>query len=180
MSITLEEFKAYLQLNGEIPEDGEEPPEELSPEEELLLSLLGAAEKQAINYIGYDFTYGLYKEILTIPKSGYVYLSFAPIKEISTLKVNGMETKEYELYTRDGVIHILYPGCFLEVEYAAGFEEIPEDLKIAIFIIAEALYNLRGTAGMTSEKLSSYTVQYITGLPPIAETILSNYKRVTV
>lgn len=186
MNTTLEEFKAYLQLNGGIPEDNETPdngegiPEELTPEDELLLLLLGSAEKQAVNYIGYDFTYGLHKELLTIPGSGYVYLSFAPVKEITTLKVNGVDTKGYELFTRDGVIHIFYPGCFLDIEYIAGFEGIPEDLKIAIFMIAESLYNLRGTAGMTSEKLSTYSAQYISGLPPVAETILLNYKRIVI
>lgn len=186
MNVTLEEFKAYLQLNGGIPEDNETPdngegtPEELTPEDELLLLLLGSAEKQAINYIGYDFTYGLHRELLTIPGSGYVYLSFAPVKEITILKVNGVDTKGYELFTRDGVLHILYPGCFLDIEYIAGFEEIPEDLKMAIFMIAESLYNLRGTAGMTSEKLSTYSAQYISGLPPVAETILLNYKRIVI
>jgi len=175
MNVTLEEFKAYLQL-----ENDEQTPEELTPEDELLLSLLSSAEKQVINYIGYDFTYGLHKELLTIPGSGYVYLSFAPVEEIITLKVNGVDTKGYELFTRDGVIHIFYPGCFLDIEYTAGFEEIPEDLKIAIFIIAESLYNLRGTAGMTSEKLSTYSAQYISGLPPVAETILLNYKRIVI
>jgi len=192
MNTTLEEFKAYLQLDvppetpgveppgGETPGDetpGEETP--MTPEDELLLLLLGSAEKQAMNYIGYDFTYGLHRELLTVPGSGYVYLKFSPVKEINTLKINGVKTSRYELYT-DGIIHILYPGCFLDVEYTAGFENIPEDLKTAIFIIAEALYNLRGTAGMTSERLLSYNAQYITGLPPVAETILMNYKRIVI
>jgi len=183
VNTTLEEFKAYLQLNGGIPEDNETPENgetPMTPEDELLLLLLSSAEKQAINYIGYDFTYGLHQELLTIPATGYVYLSFAPVKEINTLKVNGMETKGYEFFSRDGVIHILYPGCFLDIEYTAGFENIPEDLKVAIFMMAESLYNLRGTAGMTSEKLSTYSAQYITGLPPVAETILLNYKRIVV
>jgi len=176
MMLELPELKAYLKLD--IPDH----------ETEMIITAIGeAAEKSVENYLGYSVDHGTYEEEYTLRR--YVYLKHAPVIEIvEILNDDGNEVEPERQYLDQGVLRFYetdyqryYDADTISVEYEAGFEEIPGDLKWAIYITAEQLWTTKGNYNKQSESIGSYsyTLQAShNGLTTQAQDLLAPYRRV--
>lgn len=148
-----------------------------------------------------------------------VYLYNWPVTEVTAVRIRiGAETtatlQASEIYTNNtghyieastlalafGVTpSIISLGLYepeVEVDYSAGYETIPDDVKDATAIIASSLFLAKGlfeegTAGVVSYTIGSYQVSFGTKqlggvagfanyIPDIAKELLDDYKSISV
>lgn len=148
-----------------------------------------------------------------------VYLYNWPVTEVTAVRIRiGAETtatlQASEIYTNNtghyieastlalafGVTPaIISLGLYepeVEVDYSAGYETIPDDVKDATAIIASSLYLSKilfeeGTAGVVSYTIGSYQVSfgtkqlggvagYANYVPDIAKELLADYKHISL
>lgn len=69
------------------------------------------------------------------------------------------------------------PTDIFDIEYPAGYSDIPKMLKIAAFAIIEDRLEI-GDSSITKQKLGDRTFERKRALPPLAEEILDRYSRV--
>lgn len=151
----------------------------------LINSVLRAADLRVKNYICYNpEAVVTVSEEKWVEKSRFVPLSHSPITTIvSITDEDGVEyeTDEYRIAEK-GIVEFLsvLSSTTVYVTYTGGYSasSMPDDLKLATWIIAESLYNRRGSFGAKAERFSSFSTDYQDGIPPDARDILNNYRRI--
>lgn len=151
----------------------------------LISSVLKVADQRVKHYLRYNpEAVVTTSEEKRVYKSRFVPLDHGPITTIvSITDSNGVayETDEYRIAEK-GIVEFLgaLSATTVNVTYSGGYDEneMPEDLKLAVWVIAESLYNRRGSFGAKKENFSSFSTEYQDGIPPDAKDILNDYRRV--
>ena len=151
----------------------------------LIHSVLKAADSKVKNYLRYNpEAVVTTSEEKRVYKSRFVPLDHGPITTIvSITDSNGVayETDEYRIAEK-GIVEFLgaLSATTINITYSGGYGEndMPEDLKLAVWVIAESLYNRRGSFGAKKESIFSYSIDYHDDIPPDAKAILNDYRRV--
>lgn len=151
----------------------------------LILSVLKVADLRVKNYLRYNPEAVVsVSETLWVGKSRFVGLYHAPITTVISIKDNAgssFDSDDYRIAEK-GIVEFFnaISATTVEVTYSGGYTQatMPEDLKMAAWIIAEALYNRRGSFGAKKENFSSFSTEYQDDIPPDAKSILKDYRRV--
>lgn len=143
--VTLEELKHHLRITTNIFDED-------------LDGKLRAAHNIAENYIGQVLMVSRFTDRMEF--NGVVTLA-APLTSVTSVKVNGVDYP----YTTSGNTLII-PGMMdgeLEVVYESGDEQLADDVKIAILMIAADLFNNPS--------------DHVQSLPRASENLLRPYRR---
>lgn len=122
-------------------------------QDSYLSFILDASEKIAENRTGVLLTVGSVTEVKFGNDSRTIALNFYPIHDLTSVKERKIGdntevtiTNNVDIFDKEkGVIYyedFFKSECRYVIEYEAGFEEIPADLKYAIYQIAVRLYSL--------------------------------------
>ncbi len=101
---------------------------------------------------------------------GYFYIRKSELSSITTIKYNGdtLEDTKYDILVRNEYSSVVFNDTMdyptlettpqpIEIEFIAGFEETPENLKLAMLQHLAFLWQSRGDCmNMASEKLESW------------------------
>lgn len=162
---TLEEFNDYLigvGSNGANSFRNNQPKQE--DEDKLKQIILGAVSSYIRAYTNNDITLTKYTEIGKLDGQQFYSTSARNIKQILSISVDGtdLNSDKYKSY----VDSIYFPNSNynpyqnIEINYIAGEEEIPEDIKFACIQIAAIRYNERSRIGIISQNNSGSSVSY--------------------
>lgn len=151
----------------------------------LILSVLKVADLRVKNYLRYNPEAVVsVSETLWVGKSRFVGLYHAPITTVISIKDNAgssFDSDEYRIAEK-GIVEFMdvLSSTTIYVTYTGGYSssDMPDDLKFATWVIAESLYNRRGSFGAKKENFSSFSTEYQDGIPPDAKDILNDYRRV--
>lgn len=151
----------------------------------LINSVLKVADKRVKNYLRYNpEAVVTTSEEKWIEKSRFVPLDHGPITTIVSITDDdgvAYETDEYRIAEK-GIVEFMdaLSSTTIYVTYTGGYSssDMPDDLKFATWVIAESLYNRRGSFGAKKENFSSFSTEYQDGIPPDAKDILNDYRRV--
>ena len=143
--ITLQEFQAYTKTFDDA---------------DLMSQIyMGAAEQIVIDYLGYNPELDDFSEFLSGSDSRRIRLSSKPITEITSVTINGESVSLDQFYIREEYLTFFDPGKKfpkgdenVQVEYKAGWVEVPQIIKLTTLRIA-ALMNTEadGNIGVTSK-----------------------------
>ena len=122
-NVLQEEFKSHIRLTGT----------ELDAE---LYQEMMAAVYHAEHHIGKVILQSRFRT--TVPFSSSITLK-VPIVEIVSVEVDGKEVTDYSLNGR--ILSFVGTGTSMTVTYIAGYEIIPYDMKVAIFMHAATMFN---------------------------------------
>lgn len=126
-----------------------------------------------------------------------IAVKYRPISSVVALTIGGqLQTLnsgtsgqgEYIVNKELGVIKLnpLYMSfptgrAVIEIQYEAGFETIPEDLKYASNLIAVSMFNQQSHVGLRSERSGSYSYSMDSGrgstIPDVASRIIMKHRR---
>lgn len=106
-----------------------------------------------------------------------------PIISIGTLKIDStlVASGDYSIYADEGFIY--YSGLFTEgtknievTDLRTGYEEIPEDVRLAAYDIIATVYSLRGKEALTSisNDQGNFSIRD-SDFSPLAKKLLANY-----
>jgi hypothetical protein len=112
-------------------------------EDSLISSLIKTARVALENYLGISIV----KQDIELTVSGYwtpFRIPYAPIVSIDSILIDEIEYDPLLIAT-DGYIETM--GNVLKMEYSAGFDVIPEDLKTAIKSMTMYYFDNRGDIG---------------------------------
>lgn len=135
--VTLGEMKDYLRLEGFVDED-ESTTESLSDfdfDDTLISSFITAARKRAEKYCGISIVFHTWKDCFT-NGAGDIEFRYGPIQSITSLAYkddgtvvdeDNYETTGFDFQTLDTV----YSDKMILI-YDAGYEEVPEEISLAI------------------------------------------------
>jgi len=149
----------------------------------LINSVLKVADQRVKNYLRYNpEAVVTVSEEKWIEKSRFVPLDHGPITTIISITDDdgvAYETDDYRIAEK-GIVEFIntLSSTTIYVTYTGGYSTMPEDLKLATWIIAESLYSRRGSFGAKKENFSSFSTEYQDGIPPDAKDILNDYRRV--
>lgn len=92
------------------------------------------------------------------------------------------EGKDYEPYYEEGYIDFFVPETarkLYRVSYTAGYDPIPNDLKMLAWKLIGQVFNKRTAEGLKSEDAGSWSVSFLTMTEkdPIVRQTLDAYKR---
>ncbi len=169
--VSLDQMKDYLRLEGWEGED--ESGSDFEFDDDLLETMITAARKKAESFCGVSIVSHTWKVLLT-NCAGDIDLPYGPVQEITEIK--DKNDNDISSYTLRG-----YEFKFLEsprkelmtLEYTAGYDEVPEEIKLGIMQTVWFWYNNRGTVDSSSFS-SSVTAQII---PEIGLATLRPFKR---
>lgn len=146
---TLEEIEKYLQT-GNIDLD------------DKIESLKNKAEQRVKSYLGRELEKGTYTEQVSFVK-GHGFVREVPLDSVTSVTVD-----KYPSYTStftvdysnsDGHIKLSYQYTgWATVEYEGGYENIPEDIQLAVFRLIE--YYINRSAGISSMSFEDTKVGY--------------------
>lgn len=107
-----------------------------------------------------------------------------PVKEITSIAISGTSIpgSTYALDARSGIVRLTdgsrFPKGILNVQvvYKAGFEEIPDDIKLAVKTAISFLVNQKSRIGIQSVSTPDQITEYIDGkYPKLVTEILDKY-----
>lgn len=138
--VTLEEMKDYLRLEGFTDADANtiESLSNFDFDDTLIEDMIRAARKKIERYCGISIVYHVWKVVFT-NGSGEVEMPYGPLQGIVSLKyANNVVNTSYTIRTFDSYaerpyFYLLEPkGEFLKMEYEAGYDECPDELRLGI------------------------------------------------
>jgi hypothetical protein len=173
--ITLSELKVWLD-------------EEDSTYDNHMLAAIAAAEAMVDQYLGRSLASATLTERVHGNGSRTLFPQRTPITAVSSCVVNGSAIDvgfdSISVWRKDGAWFDRSDEILLT--YTAGFDVIPEDVKTATKITAQAIYSAADLdANMMSENIGgvvsgSYQPFGPGSLPPAARAILAPYRRVYI
>ena len=176
-NVYLTDFKTYLEFTLD------------DVDHDSLLDMLLGASQGFISSLYNVYTFGT-TESLTLNGNGksYMYLSFTPITGVTVLTIDGEAIDVSEYYFVDNAIHLMDGAIFsrgnmnvtMDVAYGYTIDTVPDDLKFALFKIAEKTYydatqNREGVSTLSND--IKQRASFYNEIPEIAEIILSTYKK---
>ena len=160
--ITLDEVKTYLKIN------------DTSEDARLELIRQGIVESVK-KYCGREFEYGTYTEDVYF-RQGIGIVKETPVENISSITSTEGETLTvYKQLHGVIVLNESYTG-WATVQYVAGYNVIPHDLKLALLRWCEYIYNK--PEGVESQSFEGMNVRFTA--PNDVRLILDKYRRVRV
>lgn len=163
--VTLQEMKDYMRLEGFTDTD-ESTTESLSDfafDDTLITRMIKAARKKVEDYCGVSIVFHTWKVLLK-NEAGDIELPYGPVQEFTSLAYSdgtavgaaSIDTIGFDFMMLES------PMCDkMTAIYDAGYEECPEELRLAIMQMVYYWYENR----------------VIGGIPPVAKQTMSPYKR---
>jgi hypothetical protein len=131
-------------------------------------------------------------EILDGKDTNRLYTHNAPINAVSKLEYwDGTQWVEYDstsypysfksgsniIYFTDG--HTFYAGWQnIRATFTYGYTTVPEDLKLACYLIAKHIVNLAERLGITTQTDGEQSFSYEQTIPKEAQNIIARYRTV--
>lgn len=118
-------------------------------------------------------------------------VTYRPLVSVTALTISStLQAESVDYYFKDYGVVRMVPNWYMlptgreviEIEYVAGFETIPNDLKYAANLIGVQLFNQQSHIGMDSEKLGGYSYKLASSsggsaFPNTARMILAKHRR---
>ena len=117
-------------------------------------------------------------------------VTYRPLVSVTALTISSQfQAENVDYYFKDYGVVRMTPSWYMlptgreviEIEYVAGFETIPNDLKYAANLIGVQLFNQQSHMGMDSEKLGGYQYKLAntggSAFPDTARMILAKHRR---
>lgn len=157
--VTLTEMKDYMRLEGFVDVD-ESTTEELSDfdfDDDLIEDFITAARKKLEKHLGLSIVYHSWKDCFT-NGAGDTEIRNGPIREITEVTYkddtviyeDSYETTGFDFLTLDTVFSVP-----IIVYYEAGYEDCPEELRIAIMKIVWHWFQTRDLGTLPEGVLTS-------------------------
>lgn len=171
MWITTEELKDYTQINYSVAN---------------IENWIKQGQQIILNYLDMDeLEKRIYEERFNGGKSLY-QLRNSPVIKINSVKIDGIETKDYTNILDLVVINDIANEGFQNVviNYDAGFEIIPDDIKRALAIVVQNMiaYALRGLDLPNSQNIEGFSANFgkIDFIDDNVKKILDKYRKIYV
>ena len=167
---SLEATKDYLEIDDATQDD-------------ILGVLIDAASDYVKHATGLEFVETTYKEAIDGKGRKALTLSQHPVISIASLEVNDRVIEEYHQYD-SGVIkrksNIFPEGDLnVEIEYTAGYKEIPQDLQKAVWSMINTQLEGKDYEGLESYSIGDESMTWRTdNLPPETVQTIQSYKSV--
>lgn len=118
-------------------------------------------------------------------------VTYRPLVSVTALTISTIfQAEDVDYYYTDYGVVRMTPSWYMlptgreviEIEYVAGFETIPNDLKYAANLLGVQLFNQQSHIGMDSEQLGGYKYKLAnssngSAFPNIVRMILSKHRR---
>lgn len=158
--VTVQEAKDFMRLEGfvDVDESTTESLSNFSSDDSFISSLITAARKRAEKFLGVSIVFHTWKVLLT-NNAGDIELPFGPVQEFTSLT-----TKDGTAYDEDNIklrgfdFQILEsPTCEkLIAIYDAGYEDVPEEIVLAIKQMVWFWYANRGEDAEVSRVIPAH------------------------
>lgn len=107
------------------------------------------------------------------------------LKELKGGEWVSIPENDYELHVKEGRIELAKAvdgKNNYRVEYKAGFDksDIPEDLKLTILLLANALWNKRKSGGIGSESFAEISINWDRIITKEMKLFLDCYKKISI
>ena len=165
-------------------------------EVEIIKQILNSVEKDVQNYIDRTLEVGTYKEYYDGSGSRNLFLNNKPITVMTKLRVydsryrdnyTDIDEDDYLVYEDEGRLYAFngFPlgKQNIYVEYNAGYDPIPNDIKFAIKRIVKEMYrqHTENSEGLTSFSLGDQSISFEDGsFSKQVTRILEYYRRIPV
>jgi len=185
MIASLSELKAFLGIT-------------VSTSDDLLTSLLAAADTQIENLCRRKFEQETHIEVLDGQGDDSIFLRNYPIDfpeygtdswvKIGRTTKTLLDSSSFDFSEKTGEVNLI-SGSFpkgirnVEVKYLGGYsaEDMPADLKQATIELAASLWRSKDNAGKASESVGDYSVSWDgSPVPASVQKIISLYQNVSV
>lgn len=147
------------------------------PEQESATEALAEAEAAVVAYTGQRFNAGTYTDYISTA-NGRATLSQWPVTSVTAYRIDGETSTVSDLTVRGNVVSGLPVGVPVEIDYSAGYTEVPVAVKGVVVRAAIGLMmNPSGVAG--SVAIGGVTQPLRSGmLSPDDLAILDGYRDV--
>ena len=185
---TLEDTKEYLEIEG-------------TDSDNLLQQLIGAASQFVKTETGYEWVETTYKELIDGERTETLILTQKPIISVVSLVINGetISSDNYYIYNESGMLKRADIGIYnvgythhsrkgllfprgqqnIEVEYKAGYEDVPHDLQKAVWSMVNAVLEGKEYEGLESYSIGDESMKWrADGLPVEVQQTIQKYKSV--
>ena len=185
---TLEDTKEYREIEG-------------TDNDNLLQQLIGAASQFVKTETGYEWVETTYKELIDGERTETLILTQKPIISVVSLVINGetISSDNYYIYNESGMLKrqdigiynvgythhsrkgLLFPRGQqnIEVEYVAGYEDVPQDLQKAVWSMINTQLGGKGYEGLESYSIGDESMKWReAGLPVEVQQTIARYKSV--
>ena len=183
---TLEDTKEYLEIDG-------------TDSDNLLQQLIGAASQFVKTETGYEWVETTYKEMIDGERTETLILTQKPIISIESLVINGETIDNYYIYNESGMLKRQDVGIYnvgythhsrkgllfprgqqnIEVEYVAGYEDVPQDLQKAVWSMVNAVLEGKEYEGLSQYSIGDESMQWDSkSVPQEAMQTIQKYKSV--
>jgi hypothetical protein len=165
-------------------------------EVEIIKQILNSVEKDVQNYIDRTLEVGTYKEYYDGSGSRNLFLNNKPITVMTKLRIyndryrdsyDDVDSEDYLVYEDEGRLYAFngFPlgKQNIYVEYNAGYDPIPNDIKFAIKRIVKEMYrqHTENSEGLTSFSLGDQSISFEDGsFSKQVTRILEYYRRIPV
>ena len=184
---TLEDTKEYLEIEG-------------TDKDNLLQQLISAASQFIKTETGYEWVETTYKELIDGERTETLILTQKPIISVESLVINGETISDnYYIYNESGMLKRADIGLYdtgythtqqrgtvfprgqqnIEVEYVAGYEDVPQDLQKAVWSLVNAVLEGKEYEGLERYSIGDETMKWReAGLPAEVQQTIARYKSV--
>ena len=185
---TLADTKSYLEITGTDSDD-------------ILAILISSASQFIKTETGYEWVETTYKEKIDGERTETLILTQKPIISVTSLVINGetIDSGNYYIYNAAGMLkrqdvgiydvgytHSFRKGLLfprgqqnIEVEYVAGYEDVPMDLQKAVWSMVNTQLDSKNYEGLESYSIGDESMKWrVNGLPAEVQQTLAKYKSV--
>lgn len=171
--VSLQEMKDFLRLEGFGDPESGSMTSDFDFDDLLIESMITAARKKAEAFCGISIVFHSWKVLLT-NRGGDSDLPYGPIQSVTSIvDKNGNDVTTYKLRGFNFQFLESPKQELLTLEYDAGYDDVPEEIVLAIKQMVWYWYNVRGTIDASTFGVN---VQ-LTTIPDIALSTLRPFKR---
>ena len=185
---TLSDTKDYLEIDD-------------TSQDDILAILISAASEYMKTETGFEWVETEYKELIDGEDTETLILTQKPIISVESLVIDGdtIGSDNYYIYSNSGMLkrkdvgvynvgylHSFRKGLLfphgqqnIEVEYTAGYEDVPQDLQKAVWSMVNSQIEGKEYEGLEQYSIGDETIKWrANGLPAEAQQTIMKYKSV--
>lgn len=159
--VTLDGMKSYLRVNGFIDDNDSTDVDNFTDDDELIEEDIKTARQSLEESLGISIVTHDWKAIGVTNEAGMVQLKYGPVTEITSAKNSDGDEYDEDKIKLSGDFLQTPTDCLMEIEYTAGFENVPTPIITEIKRMVAYLYENRGDVdGLEGYKISNSVKKY--------------------
>lgn len=159
--VSLAEMKSYLRLNGFIDDNDSTDVDNFEDDDPLIEEKITTAREGLEESLGISIVMHDWKAVGVTNEAGMIQLKYGPVIEITSAKNSDGTAYTTDKIKLSGDFLQTPTDCLMEVEYTAGFENVPSPIITEIKRMVAYLYENRGDVdGLEGYKISNSVKKY--------------------